>query len=1104
LQGGGCIRRHDAPKDAVESRESLSHASQAVYNAGDGLAGPDNQRHPQAVYIQGPGRTCSASVLASNIVISAGHCVNANPGAGDDFVPLNGTWTVAVSHNLPAAQAGLLPPGFEPWTTTTFVVHPDFTNNSRFPVDVALFIMPKPVPRVAVRPLAVARDRPKPALDPAMAGKPGAWTSYNGAAYGSGNTDVPCTSGSPSPVTGLFATVAGVEKYGTGYGLAFIGIGVASSSSHICWGDSGAPILTLGPQANTIGKNLPADQLFSLVSSYMIQSTEVRGPILQEPSMRSWLRQLALDRDNDGIESHDDICDMSADNTDIDGDGVGDNCGDNCLGKKNPDQVDKDHDGVGDACDVCPGGDDNLHSDHDGIADHCDPCPDGSGPNTDTDGDGWGDNCPGHQDNCPTVPNKDQKDEDVPGGDGVGDACDACLGGDDKLDSDHDGQADGCDPCDDRFDADQDGFADNCDLCPCDSTKTNDPDGDKICTSWAPVGSTPNPCWYVIPTKDNCPFVANAGQKNTNLASELVRGAEAVGDECEPVPVPYATTSGTSAWVAKNVVEWKLDSMNVRPFGSRSTGVAPATLPPDAGVPVNVPQTAYRYCHPLAFADIRCHYDQLAVGDKWLTESNAVFFRAQETLRYSWWRRVTMRPGALPPIPPDSNDGPMLYGGGPYPRTWLYLDDWAYWQNTYKLFWPSLPIPESEGQGWIGRFWLHGYTDVGMTDTSLGTGMHEKLGQPGVPADELANYYLPLDPWRRMTWFPIEQGPAGFPGWYFAYKYRACVDCPMLSTPGIEVRPPESQLVVPIRSQPGSFGILVPDGILPVEPGALGPALRASLADPSLVWLDQAEPNPLMGRGPNAPMAVALSSEGTVVRESVLAVGDRLAGIGDQERPPTHDPPIAKAAGGNASATPSPRSGFRGVYSRMMGWLFLVGGTEIATNQPARDIWMQSVGTGTWIRLMPKGYAPETVIAVTFSFGDNRLWVLDEVGLGPIRFARLARIDPLTGQTQTVGAWPRLRPFDRQWLAVDRDGSVLLVASSTKLKKHAVIRIRVAPPHPHVDRVRLGGFPLAGPIVVDDDGYWLVGTSATGVPQPVRLGALQGSTGNWDHVGACL
>ncbi len=147
---------------------------------------------------------------------------------------------------------------------------------------------------------------------------------------------------------------------------------------------------------------------------------------------------------------------------------------------------DSDDDGVCSAVDNCPWTpNDQTDSDGDGIGDDCDVCT--FDPDNDFDGDGV---C-GDIDNCPATANPDQSDWDS---DGAGDACDAC-----EFDA--------------LNDIDGDGLCGNIDPCPLDSSNTCgagmvDVDGDNIEDG-----------------EDNCPNVANPDQSDLDL--------DLLGDACD-------------------------------------------------------------------------------------------------------------------------------------------------------------------------------------------------------------------------------------------------------------------------------------------------------------------------------------------------------------------------------------------------------------------------------------------------------------------------------------------------------------------------------------------------------------------------------------------
>jgi hypothetical protein len=140
---------------------------------------------------------------------------------------------------------------------------------------------------------------------------------------------------------------------------------------------------------------------------------------------------------------------------------------------------------------------------------------------------------------------------------------------------------------------------------------------------------------------------------------------------------------------------------------------------------------------------------------------------------------------------------------------------------------------------------------------------------------------------------------------------------------------------------------------------------------------------------------------------------------------------------------PAPRADYTAVFSRAENALFVLGGKDLV-GAPLHDLWMQRIEPpGKWTELLPASYEPGEVLDAVWSYADHRLWILDSQVIDGIATVRLVRIEPYLGTTQVLGQWPAEPSVLGRWLGLDRDGQVLLIATSAE--RYGVVRVEVVP-----------------------------------------------------------
>lgn len=611
----------------------------------------------------------------------------------------------------------------------------------------------------------------------------------------------------------------------------------------------------------------------------------------------------------------------------------------------------------------------------------------------------------------------------------------------------------------DQLDTDGDGMGDACDKCKCDGA--NDPDKDGVCNVGCPGQAD-----------DNCDLEPNPQQQNCNILSEDAHGEERLGDHCDPVPCPdgrpMESVEAAGGPVPHSPKLWgqcyRYTRGSIALRGLRSHSVSQ----PSVSVQVSGVPTSARFCQQNPSIGITCDDALLDIQDERLDDALCAPVAGGGVPpcqapdiedAFTRFHRMTFSlygNGADPNGPSPSLDYSMSAGGSSIGTVWI----WDYHADHERWVDSGLITNAPTVEDLRGTLWLHADTAVGDTDLSLGTGEH---------GAELANHHE-LDYSPEETKCSIKTSIRAIVQPFFLW--RTLPDPPHDAYRRWDAVMGESSYVV--AAEDGEWAAL--DGDLEAElvTSRLGAGLARRVQDTSLIWASSVEASLHQGQAA-APLAVAISNDGAALVDAVTTDGHSL--LADEDRR------VSRAW----SQAPARALGFAAVLSRVRQGLFRVGGDDIATGRPTGEIWFTGVDAAgapsAWSRIPTGSYRVGRVLAATYSFATDRLYVLDEIQHPAFRApaARLASVDPDTGDVAQLGLWGRSGLFDQQWLLVDRDGALLLASSSAVLAQHALIRLDVRQPALAVDGIELGAQPLLLPPAVDGAGYSLV-------PQPaVRL-----------------
>ena len=549
---------------------------------------------------------------------------------------------------------------------------------------------------------------------------------------------------------------------------------------------------------------------------------------------------------------------------------------------------------------------------------------------------------------------------------------------------------------------------------------------------------------------DNCPDTYNPDQKNSNIDAEEAWGAKQklnqhIGDACDPAPTPVGRSIGPAgATFGQRLIRRQFVVDPVLGVGDPLTD----RVTPRFCVCRKLDGTPEYNRQLCELGPNHCVPDSLA-----RFKEEAASTQALDAGLTTWHLIRTLQGSVCPqPIGGPPTDCVGRSRSVSYPGPTLAVGDWDF-ESDYARWlgngWIA-PVPADPnfppGTDLAGTFWLNGQTyrgtgAHGLPDFSGGGICINLPGQPPSCRNISAHYLHAFAPdWRTA---PV---PAATPIDLFSIPpidTSACFSCGDESILSGESEQDPAAVLSIVDADSGALAWIAGGAAADVS-DAFPMAIRKTLVDPSLVWVDGSEPVSVTAGEPRA-RAVALRADSTAMVDQLFRIG--AGWFTTVVFPPEGELPSALAAMPLASSTELiPRTGFVAAYSRLTDVTMVIGGRAPSGEQ------LDSV-----LRFVPGQPAEQTTLskplpprleAATYSLRHSRVWVLGRAPKKscdcgkhkkhgychhkPLTRWVILRVDPVSGSVEGPFPLPGLSKSKRAWLKTTSDGRIVLVAARNK------------------------------------------------------------------------